>query len=532
MLYADYIRRKMRKLSKTVITVSGYPLKILSKHRRKAAGYTIYGRTATGNNLLPYPYLSKSGTYGGVIVTVNGDGSITADGTAESEAYFNFYSQALFDLSDVDSVSKCIFDINKTYCVSQGTDFQQIEIQIRDENNKIINGNADDKAIFNLKETAKKSGTSKLRFMIFLTLKPGVVYDGVTFYPMINEGHTALEYEQYTVKGGIGDKTDEDKYKIQIINEGKNVLPYPYINTTKTANGITFTDNGDGSVTVNGTAEANASFYFSNTLENHLDKNAVYALLSNTANGSFYDIMTFSKDGAYVTETGDYAGIRIINLSDYDYTKLTLYRFVRSGQTIDSAVVRPMLVRVDNLLNLGMINRTAGELAYRSVNDYTVSINGEKNGVSEAVIKTDLSVKLKGNTSYVTAYSYTGTKPDINCYFILKDKSGERIHISLIKNNTSYTFTPETDTEVYSACVGIYENNVTFENFKLSVYLIESPGYEPYREREEITEYITEQIKTGGKLTARAVLPLCKGENRITLKTDVQPVMTNIKYYD
>ena len=37
---------------------------------------------------------------------------------------------------------------------------------------------------------------------------------------------------------------------------GKNLIVYPHMNTTKTQNGLTFTDNGDGSVTVKGTATA------------------------------------------------------------------------------------------------------------------------------------------------------------------------------------------------------------------------------------------------------------------------------------
>ena len=41
---------------------------------------------------------------------------------------------------------------------------------------------------------------------------------------------------------------------------GKNLLSYPYYETTKTLNGVTFTDNGDGSITVNGTATANVYF--------------------------------------------------------------------------------------------------------------------------------------------------------------------------------------------------------------------------------------------------------------------------------
>ena len=42
---------------------------------------------------------------------------------------------------------------------------------------------------------------------------------------------------------------------------GKNLIPYPYVNTTMTKNGITFTDNGDGTITVDGTATADTRFY-------------------------------------------------------------------------------------------------------------------------------------------------------------------------------------------------------------------------------------------------------------------------------
>ncbi len=44
----------------------------------------------------------------------------------------------------------------------------------------------------------------------------------------------------------------------------ENLIPYPYTETTKTANGVTFTVNSDGTVTVNGTATENASFVFFN----------------------------------------------------------------------------------------------------------------------------------------------------------------------------------------------------------------------------------------------------------------------------
>ena len=46
---------------------------------------------------------------------------------------------------------------------------------------------------------------------------------------------------------------------------GKNLIEYPYPNTTKTVSGITFTDNGDGTITANGTATGEAAFILRNT---------------------------------------------------------------------------------------------------------------------------------------------------------------------------------------------------------------------------------------------------------------------------
>lgn len=66
--------------------------------------------------------------------------------------------------------------------------------------------------------------------------------------------------------------TDSDNGKIQdmmiygksnqIQTKGKNLLKYPYIETTKTSNGITFTDNKDGSINVSGTGTETAYYNF------------------------------------------------------------------------------------------------------------------------------------------------------------------------------------------------------------------------------------------------------------------------------
>lgn len=67
----------------------------------------------------------------------------------------------------------------------------------------------------------------------------------------IELGSTATSYTPYIT----------DFSGVTLKRYGKNLLPYPYSDTTKTVNGITFTDNGDGSVTISGTATGGAYFY-------------------------------------------------------------------------------------------------------------------------------------------------------------------------------------------------------------------------------------------------------------------------------
>lgn len=60
---------------------------------------------------------------------------------------------------------------------------------------------------------------------------------------------------------------------VTVTQYGKNLIPYPYYDRTKTIKGVTFTDNGDGTITVNGTAEADIDFYlYTNYVEGELIK--------------------------------------------------------------------------------------------------------------------------------------------------------------------------------------------------------------------------------------------------------------------
>lgn len=96
-------------------------------------------------------------------------------------------------------------------------------------------------------------------------------YDGVTIKPMIEKGSKVTSYEPYT--GGQPSPSPDYPQEIKsVVNPtvkvcGKNLLPFPYSNTLKTQNGVTFDVQNDGTIHIYGTASAVAYFNFSTNIE-------------------------------------------------------------------------------------------------------------------------------------------------------------------------------------------------------------------------------------------------------------------------
>lgn len=135
-----------------------------------------------------------------------------------------------------------------------------------------------------------------------------------------------------------------EMYKYNGIMGAKNLIPYPHYETTKTVNGITFTDNGDGTVTANGTATATA----------------VYLLVSNTKNIPFQRGNYFLSgcplgggSNSYILYYQPYSGGQFgtasidngngVNVSIGDEEKCVLIIRVYSGATLSNLIFKPML---------------------------------------------------------------------------------------------------------------------------------------------------------------------------------------------
>lgn len=149
------------------------------------------------------------------------------------------------------------------------------------------------------------------------------------------------EYEIWGNSGGVGDYDQScGKYVIPLTAYGKNLIPYPYRNTTKTTNGITFTDNGDGSVTANGTATAKAYFILWMGLEN-IDTTKKYVLSGSTKNFHVYVQLyqgnTWKRE--YMSSMG--RPIVIEFPTDIEFNRINVSSYVNNGYTANNETIRP-----------------------------------------------------------------------------------------------------------------------------------------------------------------------------------------------
>ena len=158
---------------------------------------------------------------------------------------------------------------------------------------------------------------------LFVRVHPNITVN-TTVYPMLNKGETALPYEPYFEGLRSAPVTEVESV-------GANLIPYPYRSTTITKSGVTFTDNGDGSITLNGTATATDTFVLWLNTEKPLSTGDY----SSIANG-VCDIRCYHPD---MTESTIQGSGGTINATK-PITNITL--LIRNGLTYNGTVY-PML---------------------------------------------------------------------------------------------------------------------------------------------------------------------------------------------
>ena len=198
----------------------------------------------SGKNLLTYPYNETTKTVNGITFTDNGDGTITANGTATADAAFMMDRNFGFEKEGNYFLSGC----------PSGGGLDSFYINWYQNHTGVTQKNYNEYGsgrIIPYQHIFSENNS------LAIVIIAGATVENLIFRPQLELGDTATAYEP-PIMGR----------ELQINVSGKNLLSYPYNGTTKTVNGITFTDNGDGSIAVQGTATARSVFWLKHSVDN------------------------------------------------------------------------------------------------------------------------------------------------------------------------------------------------------------------------------------------------------------------------
>ena len=134
-------------------------------------------------------------------------------------------------------------------------------------------------------------------------------------------------------------------HAIKVKVKSKNLISYPFSNTSMHSNGVTITDNGDGSITLNGTATANAEFMFRNMVKVQPGTYKYTLFGTEDISGLSGNVQKRTTGGSWVANlanTKTHNGTFTLSEDDMEY----LYGFnlyIISGTVLNNVVVRPQL---------------------------------------------------------------------------------------------------------------------------------------------------------------------------------------------
>lgn len=158
---------------------------------------------------------------------------------------------------------------------------------------------------------------------------------------------------EYYTKPSSGIPASDLTSGIQMNLESLNVnlIPYPYHRTTSTINGITFTDNGDGTITADGTSTSNATFVMHGwTIADgsiSVDPDVTYRITGSpegsTASTYFVACRYYTSSQTPGSTTGTLRRDYGEGITFTGATYVSIYIGVLKGQTVTNLVFRPML---------------------------------------------------------------------------------------------------------------------------------------------------------------------------------------------
>ena len=322
---------------------------------------TIKGRAIKWTQLINPNQFPASQTKGGITFTVNKtNGGIACSGTATEDVSLSLSNGAVIYFLPTDIIylkgcpSNGSADTYSLYWANAG--IRDIGAGIYTKINNYVTSMSDTTGIWVEPEIIIKSGTTinatfypqmfKVSDMYRLGKEPATKEDFDKDYPLIFYPYGNADIKPTKVNG------------IKIKAGYQNLLDKTKFAPTQTINGVTFTNNGDGSYTLNGTASANAYFaictfdipvsYNSNNVK-YLFKGYEYLPGEVDKTVELY-VDNFYGSSAIVWRK---AGEIISKNNYYNPTNVLCRIRVSSGYTCNSLVIKPYFINLTNLYGPG-----------------------------------------------------------------------------------------------------------------------------------------------------------------------------------
>ena len=299
----------------------------------------VYG----AKNLIPYPFpaLYFAGgvkTSNGITFTDMGDGTVKVNGTATGTAILQF---ALTNYG-------LPIEGGKKYTLSgcpSGGSASTYKMDARKE----ANGTTVIAEDIGEGVTFIAPSYSDGYIQIIIRIGTGTTMTNAIFKPMLR----LASIQDDTYVPYVPTNKELLSCKLNGIMGAKNLLPYPYYETTKTSNGITFTDNGDGTIKVNGTSTGSTNFSLSpETYSNSIILPVGTYILTgcpSTGSGSTYRLRVVSNTNGTRDMVGADTGQGFI----FSVTNSTVRYEIKldvtsSGVSVNNLVFKPMIRRVED----------------------------------------------------------------------------------------------------------------------------------------------------------------------------------------
>lgn len=259
-------------------------------------------------------------------------------------------------------------------------------------------------------------------------------------------------------------RTDSPKTKFNIlgntyqeIRSGKNLIPYPYVSTTLTSNGVVWTDNKDGSVTANGTATGYSAFILVNKMDISAYHGKSLTLSLNATNNLnvVCQATMYASDGT--TELYNNSSANNVTLDVPAEAKfLSLFIKRNSNNAETSGTIRPQL----ELASTATSYELYGVAPTPNYPSKMVSLGSkvtDNNDVNYGKYKLEFEGVGKNSINFDIANAFSGYYFDGNGSSSAADKRFIRYKAVEVKPNTTYTLS--SNLGIYT--IWLFDDNVS-----------------------------------------------------------------------